>query len=302
VDDLDPTTPPRRLTRRRFLQASAAAGISLPLGVYADPFYEAPDLEGLDVPPKPPGCMRVLSLNAAHGRGTGFHQSLTRASRIEHNLQAIAQLIESLDVDLVALQELDAPSFWSGGFCHLEYLAREAGFGHSFHGLHVDRNVPRLAYGTGILSKHTISAGSAAPFARNALDTKGYALAHVDGPDLALDVVSVHLDFKRARERRAQLRDLERAIEERPDPSRHLVVAGDFNCCVSERGEPLLPWTERLELGVGSDDDATFPSRRPRRRLDHVFASAGLEVHYQAVLDVEVSDHRPVLADLRPVR
>ena len=291
--------------RRRLLRGfalSLALSVSFAGWEYWAPLYAAPQIEEGLVPPADRPSLRVLSLNAAHGRGVAFHQTLTRDAHIRSNLDTIAELIVASDADVVALQELDGPSFWSGGFDHLEYLARATGFDHAYHGFHVERSRPRLNYGTGVLSRVPIVEGHSRAFGRNVLDTKGFVRTHLETEDgIALDVVSVHLDFKRASERAAQLEILNAHLEEvREDAGRHLVVAGDFNATLSSRRESLRPFVERLRLDVGLDGSGTFPVHRPRRRIDHVFVSEGLNVLHEQVIDVAVSDHLPVLVEVRP--
>lgn len=251
------------------------------------------------MPERTAGSVRVLTLNAAHGRGTAFHQAFTGRQRILDNLDAIAAVIRETDSDIVALQELDAPSSWSGGFDHLDYLARQTGYEHRFHGIHADVRRPRLAYGTGVLSRHPIRSGRSWKFAKNALDTKGYVLARVESPVMTVDVVSVHLDFKRDSERRAQLDDVTQHLMERLDAPDHLVVAGDFNCPVDGNG--VLPdFVRRHALVAPEECVETFPSRRPRRALDHVLVSSSIEVRRRMAIPVLVSDHLPLLAELAP--
>ena len=242
---------------------------------------------------------RVLTLNLAHGRGTAFHQAFTTRRAIMRNLDEVAQVILGSRADIVALQELDQPSLWSGGFDHLHYLATATGLRHMAHGIH-GRLLPRISYGTGVLSRWPIPGHASLPFRKNLLDTKGYMLAHIDSPIGALDVVSLHLDFKRAAERRAQLADVSAALETRQDPSRSLIVAGDFNTSHEARCGTLTGFVKRHGLFVPEGSFRTFPSRRPRAHLDHVLISACLEVVSTEVISASVSDHLPVLVELRP--
>lgn len=253
------------------------------------------------MPERAPGSVRILTLNLAHGRGTAFHQAFTGRQRILANLDAVAEVIRGAEADIVALQEVDAPSSWSGGFDHLEYLARRVGHDHLFHGIHADVRRPRLAYGTGVLSRFPIRTGRSWRFAKNALDTKGYVLTRIDAPGLTLDLVSVHLDFKRDSERRAQLDDITLHLLERDAAPDHLVVAGDFNCAVNGRSGVLSDFVRRHALVAPERPVETFPSRRPRRALDHVLASRSMEVRRTQALPALVSDHLPVLAELAPL-
>jgi endonuclease/exonuclease/phosphatase family metal-dependent hydrolase len=265
-----------------------------------DPLYEDPGVpEEVTVGPRTDGGMRILTINVAHGRGTAFHQTLTRRAHVKRNLDAIARLVRAADADVVALQELDAPSSWSGGFDHLAYLAEQAGYEHTYHGLHVARSFPRLSYGTGILSRHPLRGSESRAFGVNALDTKGfvYTVAQVRG--IRLGVVSLHLDFKRDAERRVQLERLSAFLEEVEAPD-HLVVAGDFNTGLGDRNGTLRGFIERHGLHAPEEVLPTFPSRRPSRPLDHVFVSGGLRLTGREPVDVRVSDHLPLLVEVVP--
>jgi endonuclease/exonuclease/phosphatase family metal-dependent hydrolase len=292
----------RTAPRRALAAVVAVVSSAAPLAVASPgPCGEAAVGQGgIAVPDRSEGCMRVLTLNLAHGRGTAFHQAFTGRQRILQNLDAVAELICSTDSDVVALQELDAPSSWSGGFDHLDYLAKKTGYAHTFHGIHADVQRPRLAYGTGVLSRFPIRAGRSWKFAKNALDTKGYVITHIESPLMSLDLVSVHLDFKRDSERRAQLDDITQHLLERDLAADHLVVAGDFNCTVNGRGNVLSDFARRHALHAPDESHDTFPSRKPRRALDHVLVSSGLEVRRRMAVPVLVSDHLPVMAELAP--
>lgn len=300
--DTDERRPQRRRWRRKSAAASTTVAMSVVALLYWSPLYERPEIEGrVDVPPRStPAALRVLSLNAAHGRGTAFHQALTRRNHIHKNLDAIAEVILATDADVVALQELDGPSSWSGSFDHLEYLAEATGFAHSYHGHHVELRRPRLVYGTGVLSRYPIRLGESHAFGQNALDTKGFVYTHIDAPGVDLALVSVHLDFKRDSERRAQLALMSERLEgELAHPDRALVVAGDFNTVYDGRRGTLRRFADRHVLGW-EGRLPTFPSRRPRRPLDYVLSADDLEVSFRRAIDVQVSDHLPVLVEVTP--
>jgi len=92
--------------------------------------------------------LRVATLSLAHGRGASVNpigqMSLSRQA-IEKNLTEVAQALKREAPDVIALQEADAPSDWSGGFDHVMFVADAAGFPHRHHRLHVD--LERLGFG-----------------------------------------------------------------------------------------------------------------------------------------------------------
>jgi len=228
-----------------------------------------------------------MTLNVAHGRGTAVHQSRLRKDEFETNLEAVARMLRREQPDVVALQEADGPSSWSGGFDHVLRLAERAGYPYRFRGRHVD--IPELSYGAALLATRPLENPVSHRFAPS-LPTplKGFVVATVGD----VDVVSVHLDFLREGVRRRQVAEMVAALRARGRP---LILLGDFN---EEWGDTLRHLTDALELHAfapGATDLATFQDRR----LDWVFLSCELEfVRYVVVPDV-LSDHRAVVADVR---
>jgi endonuclease/exonuclease/phosphatase family metal-dependent hydrolase len=51
---------------------------------------------------------------------------------------------------------------------------------------------------------------------------------------------------------------------------------------------------------MAGDPGLTFPSDKPRKRIDYVFLRSGerIMVRKAAVLETQASDHRPLLVDL----
>jgi len=246
--------------------------------------------------------LRLLTLNIAHARRQAQHQALLKEPTLRRNLAAIAAVLGRERPDLVALQEADGPSAWSGGFDHVETLARLAGFGHAFRGEHNPFSLGRLdlSSGTALLSQLPLEATRSHAFQQNWRDTKGFVAATVV-PEafgrMPVDVVSIHLDFLAARVRRRQVEQL---VDRFAGSRRPLVVLGDFNCEWGERKRSFEALARELrlrpfELGAGP----TFPSWRPLVRLDWVLVSPELEfVRYRTLAD-RLSDHLGVVAELR---
>lgn len=240
--------------------------------------------------------LRVLSLNVAHGRADRVHQLLQGARHRERTLSRIAELLVRERPDIVGLQEADGPSFWSGGFCHVESLARRGGFGFAAHGAHVDG--PGLRYGTGLLSRLALSEAIACTFERSLpTPAKGFTVAtvHVD-ERMPLDVVSVHLDFLRADVR---ARQVARMIEVLRARARPLVVMGDFNAEWHDELSAVSRLAAALELVSHVPDVRvqTFPATGAR--LDWILVSPQLAFERHEVLPDIVSDHLAVVADIR---
>ena len=241
--------------------------------------------------------LRVMTLNLAHGRSTGFHQALKLRRTIRRNLGAVADVLRRERPDVVAFQEADGPSFWSGGFDHVEFVAEAAGLGWRVRGRHVV--APRMQYGTALAALPLAEPLSVTFAPSPPTFSKGFVVStvtHPRAPDRPIDIVSVHLDFARAAIRRRQIETL---VDELRGRDRLRVVVGDFNTSWGAREQVLRRLAEALGMRC-HDPDAplvTFPFHKAR--LDWIFASRDLDIIEHRVLPDIVSDHRGVVAGLR---
>jgi endonuclease/exonuclease/phosphatase family metal-dependent hydrolase len=112
-------------------------------------------------------------------------------------------------------------------------------------------------------------------------------LAQIDGPNGRLDVVTTHLSFLRPWNRR-QLRRLVTALP--PARSHPTVLLGDLN--MGPRPAGRLTGMRPLASGP------TFPAAAPRHQLDHILAAGTLNAVRGEVVELPVSDHRALVADL----
>lgn len=261
-----------------------------------------PDLRLAPPPALRARTLRLMTLNVAHARRQGRHQALLSESTLRGNLAAIAAVLRREAPDVVALQEADGPSAWSGGFDHVATLAALAGFDHAFRGEHNPFSLGRfdLSSGTALLARVPLHEPRSLAFGETWRDTKGFVAATVETETLgarAIDVVSLHLDFLAERVRRRQVEQLVARFRGRERP---LVVLGDFNCEWSERRRCLD--LLRRELGlrpVATPGHATFPSWRPLVRLDWILLSEELDFVAYETLPDRLSDHLGVVADVR---
>jgi len=252
---------------------------------------------------KPAGCLRLFTLNAAHGRNRVAHQALVRRSTLEHHLRRIAETVRELDADVVALQEADGPSAWSGNMDHVAMVAGWAELPDHYRGAHNLLRFGRLNLdsGTALLARWPLTEPSSYRFASSWRCTKGFVVATVRVPewgDLPIDVVSLHLDFLAPRIRRRQIQDLADFLGGR---SRPRVVLGDLNFSWHLEPRSLKLFTDTLGLRAHEPESLapTYPSHRPRFRLDWILISEQLEFADYRTSASRLSDHLGVFADLR---
>ncbi len=238
--------------------------------------------------------LRLLSFNIQVGNSTqSYRHYLTRSWQhvLPHkgragNLDKIGDLLS--DFDLVALQEADGGSHRSGYINQVKYLAQQGEFPYWYQQL--NRNLGRLAqHSNGVLSRLRPTAIEDHPLPGPA--GRGAILVRFGtGPD-ALAVVVMHLALG------TKVRNLQLAyIRELVSGYQHQVLMGDMNTNATD----LLQTSPLRDLGLLPPQmQATFPSWRPQRCLDHILLSPSLTLERVQVLDQPISDHLPVAVEIR---
>ena len=242
--------------------------------------------------------IRVATLNLAHGRKNGINQMLQSGAEARRNLSEIAGLLRDIDADVVALQEADAASAWSGGFDHVELLGDEAGYACRTHGQH--SKSPLFAFGTALMSRYRFSTTYSQRFAPSFPTTrKGFVsvtFGDSTASGLAISFISVHLDFSRRSVRQAQVQELDEALAGLDHP---FVLLGDFNSDWSQTDSVVRRLAERFTLKAHEPESDVFGTYvKSGRRLDWILISPGLEFDHYEVRPEVVSDHLAVVADI----
>lgn len=246
--------------------------------------------------------LKVMSLNIAHGRKDGINQLFLSGATIRKNLDEIAAVLDHSGADIVALQEADAPSLWSGNFDHIALLAEQADYPAVVHTAHARSWL--FNYGTAILSQADFIETLNYTFEPSPPTlNKGFTLAQIvwqphgqEQPPVLLDIVSVHLDFSRREVRENQIREITQVLEGRDNP---LIILGDFNS--DWLADELVVRALANDNGLkgyrpSADDLGTYPSGN--KRLDWILISETLEfISYEVLPDV-LSDHKAVLAEI----
>jgi endonuclease/exonuclease/phosphatase family metal-dependent hydrolase len=243
--------------------------------------------------------LTLISINLAHGRQSSINQLLVSKSKTYENLDDIAAFLLKYDADLVALQEADSPSPWSGNFHHVDYLAQQAGF--PFYAYSEHARLWMGNYGTGILSRLPMASALGLTFpATPPTASKGFTLAQIEWPTdrgrvKLVDVISVHLDFSRKSARMQQLDELIAVLKARKGP---LIIMGDFNSEWLAEQYLADSYSEQSRLHVYnavSEDLSTYKDKR----LDWILLTRDLEFDSYRVATEVLSDHRAIIAKIR---
>jgi endonuclease/exonuclease/phosphatase family metal-dependent hydrolase len=251
-----------------------------------------PPLNGTALWPTP--RLRLLSFNMQAGMAMGrpvhyltrsWQHVLPHPRRREH-LERIVQLVRGYDV--VALQEVDGGSLRSAWINQLDHLAERAGFAYAYQQVNRDLG-PLGQFSNGLLSRPLPAVGE--EYALPGLRGRGAMLVRYSaGAGQSLVVLNLHLALsQRARQRQLDF------VAELVSADPHIVIMGDLNCAPAELAGSALGRRDWRWL-----DDAmpTYPSWRPQRQIDHILVSPSLGIAEARVLDLQLSDHRPLALEL----
>jgi len=241
---------------------------------------------------------RILTYNVHRCLGTDGRLSPER----------IADVIAAYEPDVVALQELDVGRPRSGGVDQAHAIAQALGMQVHFH---ASLRVLEEQYGNAILThrpSQLVKAEALPGWARRpGLEPRGalWASVHLGGTEV--QVINTHLGLRR-HERLAQLETLLGPHWlGHPACGEPVILLGDFNA--TPRGRVYRRLAAHLSDAQAEarlpKPKATFPSRLPMLRLDHVFVSRSIRVlrveTVRTPLARIASDHLPLLVEFQIV-
>jgi len=245
--------------------------------------------------------LHLATFNIAHGRGLANEQVGHTKETYEANIDAVSAVIKRENPDILALQEADAPSVWSGLFDHVARVVQATGYQHVHHGIHMDVGGwgMQARYGTALLSHLTLSDRQSFNFTPQGLHRKGFVTATVEFAGEQLTVVSLHLDSQSVPARESQVDVMVQALAGRNMP---LIVMGDFNSRWENEKDAVRQIAQRLDLSAYKPESRellTYHTTRLNKRIDWILISSELEFTTYAVWPDQVSDHLGVAARVR---
>ena len=224
--------------------------------------------------------IRVLAYNIKHGRG---NDNVV-------DLQRIATVVQRLNPDVVALQEIDNTVQRSGNVDEAKKLAELTGLRHHAFGSFFDFQGGQ--YGMAIISRYPLSDVKNLRLPDGA-EPRTSLIATVAAPQ-PFRLASVHF-YRTEQERLAQSKTLLEFLDDEELPC---IVAGDFN---SQPDSAVLKLFSEWKIPSKGDDHFTFSSHQPKIEIDFIMfrPSTAFEVRQIDVVHEPVaSDHRPLTIDL----
>jgi len=211
--------------------------------------------------------------------------------------ERIADVLTSLNADVIALQEVVGPSGTGPG--HAEIIGAALGMGWIMAPV---RELRRHQYGNVILSRFPMWDHSQLDLSWKTCEARGAQRVAVDVGTGVLQVYNTHLGLSLL-ERRYQASRLATWMESPKVPAPKILF-GDFN----EWSRPLA--TDILATRLQSVDlfqylkrRRTYPGFFPLLHLDHIYYEGAIEIREvflpKTRLAKIASDHLPLVADIR---
>lgn len=231
-------------------------------------------------PPAPPDnedALRVVTYN--------IHQGFDLSGR--PSLEAIADLIEAQQPEIVALQEVPRGWVVNGSVDALKWLAQRLGM-HTAWGPAADP-----FWGNAVLSRYPIASIENRPMPNNAAlrFDRAYLLVTIEVDGESIQVVATHLHHieREPQHRLPQVRALLNGI----DWNRPTILLGDLNAQAHHTELRLLTGSGLITT---NRPVLTYPAGRPRRQIDHILVTDHFVINELKAIPTTASDHLPLTA------
>ena len=231
-------------------------------------------------------AITVATYNIKHGLGMDGAIDLERVARV----------LEALDADVIALQEIDQNASRSGDVDQADWLGRRLGMSSRF-GSFMPFQGGR--YGLALLTRFPIESHSVWRLTDG--NEPRVALAVTLRPDdgAPFTVVVVHFDW--VDDDGFRFTQAEETIEGLRSLDTPWVVIGDFNDTPGSRTIDAF-LTEGRNVAKTAGAESTFPSDRPVIEIDFIITGPGdawSTAGSTVIPETVASDHRPVIATIR---
>ncbi|MCY3887429.1 MAG: endonuclease/exonuclease/phosphatase family protein [Chloroflexi bacterium] len=233
-------------------------------------------------PPASPAAaspLRVATYN--------IHQGFDASGR--PGLDAIADVLESEQLQIVALQEVSRGWAVNGSVDALSWLSERLGMQAAW-GPAADP-----LWGNAVLSRYPIVAVENRPMPNNGTlrFDRAYLIVTIAVSGEQIQVVATHLHHvqQEPQQRLPQVRALLDSI----DWTRPTILLGDLNAQPHDEEMQLLTQSGLL---AGDSLTPTYPAERPRRQIDYILATGHFALNEVRAIQTTASDHLPLTAVL----
>jgi len=263
--------------------------------------------------------LRVACYNIAHGRGVAESNwsGGSSAERLDR-LDQIGRLLKEINADVVVLNEVDFDSSWSHSVNQAEYLAKAAGYPFRVEQRNLDFRILwwKWRFGNAILSKTPITKAQVIDLPEYAaweallVGKKRAVKCAVEFSGERHTIVGARLSH---RSEGLRVRSAQMVVDAVDEQDGSFVIAGDMNSTpagfpehhADGQGRNAIEvfdqsglFSRQPETAPPEEQTLTFPSTEPRIVIDWIFITQESSFKDYRVLQSQLSDHLPVVADV----
>jgi endonuclease/exonuclease/phosphatase family metal-dependent hydrolase len=217
-----------------------------------------------------------------------LHIGFNTAGRID--LEALAAVVEELDADVVALQEVSRGWVITGSADMLSWLANRLGMAYVSGPTTTDG-----LWGNAILSRYPILATSSGPLPSQGMALqRGWVAADIESGRGPVRVIATHL-HQYLEDTEARQRQIPPLLAARGDAPA-VILAGDLNAWPGYREMEMLAEAGLVDAVAALTNEPAYtnPADAPMQRIDYVWLSPNLEAQSFEMPVTTASDHLPV--------
>ncbi len=263
---------------------------------------------------------RIACYNIAHGRGLADTNwsggdPQTRIARLDE----IAALLSEIDADIVVLNEVDFDASWSNNVNQAQYLADKCGYPHRVEQRNLDFRVlyRTWRFGNAVLSKLPLSNAalidlpSYSPWETAVAGKKrAFGVDAQISEGRSVHVIAAHLSH---RSEDLRERSADSIIQHVRNQRLPCLIAGDMNSSPVNFPRPNVTPDARNAMETFAKSQLfhrsqitpptarshfTFRSDNPDIVIDWFLVTEELYFKSYDVIDSQLSDHRPIVADI----
>ena len=232
--------------------------------------------------------MRVATYNIAAGLSNGYFR--------KKDYYKAADVVKDINADIITLNEVGKPlpEFIKE---HADFIAEYCGY--KYYSFAKATSYGKYPYGNAVLSKYPIENSHIMPLKKfvqllpGIYEPRCILSAEVKA-ERTVRVVCTHLGLLPDEQRFGLLKVAE-LVNASDMPT---VFMGDLN--ISRNNKTIAPIRSIMNdvCDMHGVTLKTFPSSKPRKRLDYIFVSENIKVTDVHVVNIIASDHLPLVAEI----
>jgi endonuclease/exonuclease/phosphatase family metal-dependent hydrolase len=220
-----------------------------------------------------------------------LHNGFNTSGRLD--LEALAQVIESSDADVVGLQEISRGWVIWGSVDMLTWFSQRLDMPY------VSGPTADAQWGNAILSHYPIIASETHRLPPDTVCIlRGYIRAQIDAGGGRLTLIDTHFSH-RSKNEAARLMQAQALADAWQAAPAH-VITGDLNAAPDSSSMSVLLGAGLVNVAteIGTTPILTSPAANPRRQIDYILASPDLGYSDLEIVQSQASDHFPVVATI----